>query len=207
MHRLNNNKGVALVTALMLTLISLTIVMALMYMITQGTTVSSSYKRYKTSLEAGYGGTELFSKDILPYVLRNYADPNLAANAQNAFGGENGINLQLLSTLSCMQSKLTLPSTQWPAGCSNTSDPKQNPDMTFNLMAETDSPYTIYSKIIETLIGNTDISGLQLEGAGVAEAQSGITPVHFPYLYRIELQGERSATSRAQANLEVLYAY
>jgi len=47
MNRLNNNKGVALVTALMLTLISLTIVMALMYMITQGTTVSASYKRYK----------------------------------------------------------------------------------------------------------------------------------------------------------------
>jgi len=45
MNRLNNNKGVALVTALMLTLISLTIVMALMYMITQGTTVSASNKK------------------------------------------------------------------------------------------------------------------------------------------------------------------
>lgn len=204
MNRLNNKKGVALVTALMLTLISLTIVMALMYMITQGTTVSASYKRYKTSLEAGYGGTELFSKDILPYVLRNYTDAALATSVNTAF---SGVNLQLLSTLGCMQSKLTQPSSQWPAGCSNTADPKQNPDMTFNLMAATGSPYTIYSKIIETLIGNTDISGLQLEGAGVAEAQSGITPVHFPYLYRIELQGERSATSRAQANLEVLYAY
>lgn len=208
MNRLNNNKGVALVTALMLTLISLTIVMALMYMITQGTTVSASNKRYKTSLEAGYGGTELFVKDILPFVLRNYENPSLSTAVSTAF---DSTNLQMISTLSCMQSKLTQPSSQWPAGCSNTADPKQNPDMTFNLMASTNDPnappYTIYSKIIETLIGNSDLSGLQLEGAGVAEAQAGITPKHFPYLYRIELQGEQSATSRAQANLEVLYAY
>lgn len=206
MKRLENNKGVALVTALMLTLISLTIVMALMYMITQGTTVSASHKRYKTALEAGYGGTELFVKDILPHVLKNYENPNLSTSVSAAFASTN---LQLIATLSCMQSKLTQPSSQWPAGCSNTADPKQSPDMTFHLMANDPNvpPFTIYSKIIETLIGNSDLSGLQLEGAGVAEAQSGITPKSFPYLYRIELQGERSATAGAQANLEVLYAY
>ncbi|CAH2030118.1 hypothetical protein [Trichlorobacter ammonificans] len=204
MKRLHNTKGVALVTSLMLTLISLTIILALMYMIVQGTTVSASYKKYRTSLEASYGGSELFVKDLLPYVLKNYQDSNLAALAGSTF---SAVNLQLLSTASCIQSKLTLPSSQWPAGCSNTADPKQSPDATFNLMAASGSPYTIYSKIIETLIGNTDISGLQLEGAGVAEAQSGITPQHFPYLYRIELQGERSATAKAQANIEVLYAY
>lgn len=204
MNRLENNKGVALVTALMLTLISLTIVMALMYMINQGTTVSASYKRYQTSLEAGYGGTELFVKDILPFMLRNYENPGLSTAVSTAF---DSTNLQMISTLSCMQSKLTQPSSQWPAGCSNTSDPKKSPDMTFKLMATTGSPFTIYSKIIETVVGNTDLSGLQLEGGGVAEAQAGITPKHFPYLYRIELQGEQPATSKAQANLEVLYAY
>lgn len=204
MNRLNNNKGIALITALMLTLISLTIVMALMYMITQGTTVSASFKRYKTSLEASYGGSELFAKDILPYVLKNFEDANIATSANSTF---SAVNLQLVSTLACLQSKMTLPSSQWPAGCSNTSAPKQSPDMTFNLMAATGSPYTIYSKIIETFIGNTDISGLQLEGAGVAEAQSGITPQHFPYVYRLELQSERSAATNAQANIEVLYAY
>lgn len=204
MKRLNNNKGVALITALMLTLISLTIVMALMYMMTQGTTVSASFKRYKTSLEASYGGSELFTKDILPYVLKNFEDTNIATSAGSTF---SAVNLQLVSTLSCLQSKMTLPSSQWPSGCSNIAEPKENPDMTFRLMATTGSPYTIYSKIIETFVGNTDMSGLQLEGAGVAEAQSGITPQHFPYVYRLELQGERTTATSAQANIEVLYAY
>ena len=79
--------------------------------------------------------------------------------------------------------------------------------MTFNLLSTTANPYTIYSKIVETALGNTDLSGLQLEGAGVAEATSGITPQHFPYMYRLELQGEQTVASSAQANIEVLYAY
>ncbi len=79
--------------------------------------------------------------------------------------------------------------------------------MTFNLLSATDNPYTIYSKIVETYVGNSDVSGLQLEGAGVAEATPGITPPHLPYLYRLEIQGERSQASSAQANIEVLYAY
>lgn len=204
MRILKNNKGVALVTSLMLTLISLTIIMALMYMITRSTTVSASLKRYKTALEASYGGSELYTKDILPFVLQNYENANLATELSSTFAA---VNPQLLTTLNCIQSKLSSPSSNWPAGCSNTAEPKKSPDLTFQLSATSGAPYTIYSKIVDTLLGNTDISGLQLEGAGVAEAQSGITPQHFPYVYRLELQGERSVGATAQANIEVLYAY
>lgn len=199
-----NNKGIALVTSLMITLISLTIVMSLMYMITQSTQISGANKRYKTALEASYGGSELFTKDILPFLLKNYESADFAASAATTF---TNVGLQVNASQACLQSKLTLPSGKWPAGCNNTPSPKQNPDMTFNLLSATATPYTIYSKIVETMLGNTDVSGLQLEGAGVAEAMSGITPQHFPYLYRLEIQGEQSVSSAAQANIEVLYAY
>lgn len=204
MKYFKNNKGIALVTSLMFTLISLTIVMALLYMVTQSTKVSGASKRYKTALEASYGGSELFTKDVLPYLMQNYGSANFAASAANTF---SPVNLQIISTQDCLQSKLTLPSGKWPAGCSNSSSPKQNPDMKFNLLSATANPYTIYSKIVETMLGNTDISGLQLEGAGVAEGATVITPQHFPYLYRLEIQGEQSIASSAQANIEVLYAY
>lgn len=204
MISMTNNRGIALVTSLMLTLISLTIIMALMYMITQSTKVSAAHKRYQTAMEASYGGSELFTKDILPFVLQNFENINLVTDVNTTF---SAVNLQLVSSLSCMQSKLTSPSDNWPTGCSNTAEPKKDPDLTFQLMAASGSPYTIYSKIIETLVGNSDISGLQLEGAGVAEAQSGITPQHFPYLYRLEVQGEQGTATTAQANIEVLYAY
>jgi len=203
---LKNNDGIALVTSLMLTLISLTMIMALLYIVTQSTRVSGANKRYKTSLEASYGGSELFTKDVLPFLLQNINDPNLAVIAAD-IDHFQPVELQIIATQACLQSKLTLPSGKWPAGCSNSPSPKQSPDVTFNLLSATDNPYTIYSKIVETMLGNTDVSGLQLEGAGVAEGASGITPQHFPYLYRLEIQGEQSIASSAQANIEVLYAY
>jgi len=206
MKFLNDNKGIALITSLMLTLISLTMVMALLYMITQSTKISAASKRYKTALEASYGGSELFTKDILPFILKNYDSSTLKADAAGSF---SAVTLTIPSTIStlCLQSKLTLPSDKWPAGCSNSPTPKRDPDLTFNLLSNTSNPYTIYSKIVETVYGNTDLSGLQLEGAGVAEPTSGITPQHFPYMYRVELQGESSTASTAQANIEILYAY
>ena len=204
MHRyLKDNAGIALITSLMFTLISLTIVMALLFMVTQSTKTSGASKRYKTALEASYGGSELFTKDILPFILQNYGSANIATTAVNTY---NTVNLQIADP-ACLQSKLMLPSDKWPAGCSKSTSPKQSPDMTFNLLSATNTPYTIYSKIVETLPGNSDVSGLQLEGAGVAEAVSAITPPNLPYLYRLEIQGEQSAASSGQANIQVLYAY
>ena len=201
---LQNNKGIALVTSLMLTLITLTIIMALLYMVTQSTRVSGANKRYKTSIEASYGGAEVFTKDILPYLLQNFENPDLSTITADKFGV---VGLQIVADPECLKKKLTTPSGEWPVGCSTSSSPKQSPDMKFELLSSTDNPYTIYSKIVETMLGNSDISGLQLEGAGVAEGTSGITPQHFPYLYRLEIQGEQSSASSAQANIEVLYAY
>ena len=57
--RLRNEKGLALVMVLVLSLIALTIISTLIFMVTQGTKVSGFYKRYSTSLNAGYGGAEI----------------------------------------------------------------------------------------------------------------------------------------------------
>lgn len=204
MKILSENKGIALVTSLMLTLISLTIVMALLYMITRGTQLSAQQKKYKSSLEATYGGTEILTKDVIPLVLRNYSSPTLNSDVTTAF---SNVNMQVTATQSCLQSKLTKPTASWPSGCSGVAEPKKAPDMTFTLSATTGSPFIVYSKIIDTISGNTDLSGLQLEGAGVSESTSVLTPQHFPYVYRLEVQGERQSSATTQANIEVLYAY
>lgn len=204
MKILSDNKGIALVTSLMITLISLTIVMALLYLITRGTQMSAQQKRYKTSLEASYGGVEILTKDVFPLVLRNYSSTSMNSEITSTF---NQINMQVLATQNCLQSKLTKPTANWPTGCSNLSEPKKSPDMTFSLSASTGNPFIVYSKIVDTTSGNSDLSGLQLEGAGVSEGSSVLTPQHFPYVYRLEVQGEREANATAQANIEVLYAY
>src|ERR1039458_2481388 len=64
-----NEQGIALVTSLMITLISLTMIMALLYMMTTGIQVSGMQKRYKTVVDATYGGADVVAKDILPYTI------------------------------------------------------------------------------------------------------------------------------------------
>lgn len=200
-----DNKGFALVTSLMLTLISLTVVLSLLYLITQSTQLSGLNKKYKTALEASYGGTEIFTKDIMPFVMRNYSSATMNTDLQTKF---SAVSLQVVDTQNnCLQIKLTKSTSDWPSACSKSLSPKDSPDIRYTMGATVGNPFYVYSKIVDTTNGNTDVSGLQLEGAGVAEAQSVLSPQHFPYIYRIEVQGERSTNSTAQANLEVLYAY
>lgn len=210
MKLLNNRNGIALVTALMLTLISLTIVMALLYVITRGVQFSGAQKKYKTALEASYGSTEIVVKDVLPYILRNYSSPTLKADLTSTF---SAVGMQVTDPddkLKCLNSKLLLASGKWPAGCSNTPFPKQSPDLTINLAAVAGNPFTVYTKIVDTVPGNSEMGGesAYMDGLGVTEGLgASIKPQHFPYIYRIEIQGERQNNPTSQANIEVLYAY
>lgn len=207
MKLLRSQDGIALVTSLMLTLISLTIVMALLYMITQGTRASGQFKRYKTALEASYGGSEIVAKDIFPFIMRNYSSASLKSDLEG-MSGYGTVSLSITSDQArCLQYKLTKATANWPTGCDSSPYASKSPDFNFKLPATSGDSFTVYSKIVDTAIGNTNISGLQLEGAGVAESQNILTPQHFPYVYRLEIQGQRQNNAAAQANIEVLYAY
>jgi hypothetical protein len=197
------NDGIALVTSLMLTLITLVIIMSVMYLITQSVSRSGMAKRYKNTVEAAYGGTDVVMKDIIPYILRNYSSSNIPDRLASNFGG-----ITLTSTTqACLKAKISSSSNSWPAGCNNSIEAKQSPDFTFNLQASAGQPFAVYSKIIDTVVGNSDVSGLQLEGGGVAESSSVITPQHFPYVYRVEIQGERATNATERTKMSVLYAY
>lgn len=208
---MKNSQGIALVTSLMLTLISLTIVMAVMYMITQSVQQSGMLKRYKTALEASYGGTDIIMQEFIPEMLKNAESTTLFADLETKY---SLINLTVnpdADMRSCFQRKLTLQVSEWqddkciPANLSV--NPKELPDLQFSMQAMSGAPYTVYAKIVDTLRGNTDTSGLQLEGGGVAESLSFITPQHLPYVYRLEIQAERSTNAVEQGNISVLYAY
>lgn len=204
MKLLKNNDGIALVTALMLTLISLTIVMAIMFIITQSINQSSQLKKYRTALDASYAGSEIVLKDVLPVVLQNYSSPSLGSTVEGAF---NNVGLTVLNQ-ACLQGKLTKNTSAWPANCGDiSSEPKKSPDMSFTLQAASGNPFIVYSKIVSTVVGNSDTGGLQLEGSGVAESSSLLTPQHFPYIYTMEIQGERQNNPTTKANIEILYAY
>jgi hypothetical protein len=201
---IQNEDGIALVTSLMLTLISMTMILALFYIMTAGIQSAGAQKRYKTSLEAAHGGAEIALKDIVPTIMRNAQNINLVTQVQSDFAG---VNLEVITTQDCMRSKLTSVTRTWPAGCSSASNPKQLPDMAMTLQSSAGNEFKVYAKIVDTVKGNTDTSGLQLEGSGVSESSPVLTPQHLPYVYRLEIQGERKDNAQEQANISALYAY
>jgi Flp pilus assembly pilin Flp len=204
MNNLKNERGVALVTALLLTLIALAMIMTVLYMITWQTKLSGANKRYKSALEASQGGAEIFTKQIIPFVFAN------STTAGISYAG--GLTVTAGSS-PCLAYKLNNATATWGTKCSPDAspyDPTVKADITLTLQgSESNKNYNVYSKIVDTIPGNSDASGYELldSGAGVAGVASGVAPKHSPALYRIEVQGQKTTDPLEKSKLSVLYAY
>jgi hypothetical protein len=206
MKYIHNEKGMALITALMFTLICLAIIMTLMYYVLTGTKMSAAQKRYRNSLEASYGGTELVTKTIIPRLFNNYTTgkPSLLAD----FGDPSQIALLLGPDL---KTKLINPTSGWGAA-SKTVNPKESPDITFTLRGQNaNNHFKVYSKIVDTVagVGLIDESGIDYldPGIGTAGTSNSTQTPRTPNIYSIEVQGEAEVNPKEKAALSVLYAY
>lgn len=205
MKILKNEKGVALVTSLLLTLISLGMVMALLQLVLMQTKISGAHKRYKNSLEAAHGGVQLLAKEILPLMFsQDEADPKAKLTSEFA-----AIELDTSSN-ECMQQKFTSPAASWTA-CGSDSrslDAKKSWDLTFKLPGTSGTGYRVYAKIVDVKVGNSDASGLFLDsGAGVTGVNPGVGVGHKPGIYRVEAEGESASNPKEKAELTVFYSY
>jgi len=204
------SKGVAMVLVLMIILISSLLVAAILYFLGRGTEVSVLEKNYKTAKEASYGAIEFFLKDLIPTSI-SYATATPGSSITSALSALNlstNTSIIKMATDACFSSKLLSATSSWDSTCVFDSNIKNSSDIKFTLKATTGAPYDVYVKIVDTVAGNTNTGGVALEGTGVAELASGvITPQHFPYMYSIEVQGERQQNPQERAQLEVLYAY
>ncbi len=220
----------ALITALMFTVLAFVLSMTLLYMVTAGTRTSGALKRYKTATEATYGGSELVAREMIGMAL---AFPNVST-ASNPFSRYLPDRLRALtllpeSNLSCLHIRLTTPRRFWSPACAAISS--STPDISFLLNAASGAPYRIYSNIVDTsewritsfagtglklttsIAGNSDItSGSEntelIQGAVVESGGQPLESPHYPYLYKIEIQGERrNNPAMEKSNLSILYAY
>jgi hypothetical protein len=224
MSLISSEKGIALVTALMFTMLALVISMSLLYMVTSGIRTSGALKQYKTTIEASYGGAEIIVKDIFPtaFAFRDYS------SGSNPFGiylkNSMGTLSSSASVSDCFRQRLTNSRSQWTGACANISmNPKESPDVTFSLNGASGTQLAVYTKIVDTMdrkftvlangvptvinkAGNSDTSSFVLDGGSTSEAGAVTVPQN-PYIYRIEIQGERQQNSAEKANLSVQYAY
>lgn len=88
---MKNEKGVALITTLVLGLIALVIVGGLIYMLTSGTQISGKEKKYSTALESAKGASE--------YIIEKILSGNLTCNGGNPCNDGNNIDLGSYSNL------------------------------------------------------------------------------------------------------------
>ena len=215
---LRTEKGLALVTVLVLSLITLAIISTLIYLVIQGTRVSGSFKRYGTAREAAVGGSELgadFISDrgtmVIPGLLNipnscdcgDPDDPN-----DNLYGGAP----------SCLCDKLCDTAITYPGAVLNwvhcgandiSLDPTNNPDMQFTLPGVGGINYQVSVKIVDTIRGNSDLSGEALGGTAVSSSTSGIISAPpLPYLHRVEISSVPTGGNlEERSRLSALYAY
>jgi Tfp pilus assembly protein PilX len=224
MKLLYDERGVALVMALVLSLIVLATVSAMLYLATQGTVMSGFQKRYQTAQEAAKGGVELATKEIISKTIaKAVVSADLTAMKSSIVSNYSSISLTFTPATStaCLQQKLLTQtmsgsSNQWTS-CSTDNrsmdlkkaDGTNISDLTFKLSGSPGAAdFIVYAKIVDTVVGNTDTGGLDLQGWGVVESGSGmVTPKQNPYMYRVELQGERTSNPDERSRLSVLYAY
>jgi hypothetical protein len=180
---------------LILSAIALAIMAGLIFMITTGTQVSGLQKRYTTALEAGKGGA-----DVTFQLLAARGDPNIP-----------DINFHQTASSTCMTDKLNKSTKDWTSSCDNllTIIPGTDStyDMYFDLGASPYPTYRVYSKIVDTVEGNSG-GDEGLLGKGVVSSGSGeVTVVSRPYLYTIEVDAQNSANPSERAKLSILYQY
>ena len=199
--------GAALVTVLVMVIMASIMVTGVYYLIHKGVGVSGLEKRYQTAREASLGGMDVYLKEIIPLAITG----KTLTSVVSGFATITSATVTKGSlTDTCFSNKLLKATTNWGSGCDFTPDAKTSPDVTFVLKGlGKAAPFNVYVKIVDTVPGNSDTSGVLLEGGGgVAESQSGVIMVqHFPYLYRMEVQGERQAGPEEKSAFGVLYAY
>lgn len=210
-------RGAALVVVLAIVVMSTALLAVVMHFMQRGTETSALEQKYETAKDASLGAIEVFAKEIVPMAIsRAVSAPS--SSLTSALGNFNTIASATITagaTNACFSDKLlkSTSAANW-AGCADydqarSANPKDSPDITFTLSSSNGQPFRVFSKIIDTVSGNSNTSEVSLEGGSAAETSGsgGVAVQHFPYMYSMEVQGERQNNPTERARFEVLYAY
>jgi hypothetical protein len=186
MKILRNEKGFALVFVLILAAIALVMTLGMLSMVSRGSYVSGQQKRFRTAVEAARGGVEatlqmISSRGNLTVPYDNLVlDNAVATKLGNPTGAWVGLN-----------SSITIDP-----------DAPATYDMRIDL-----STYRVYSKIVDTVEGNSGANEGLEKGAVVNTGSGEVTVVSIPYLYTIEVLSQSQSNATERSKFSVLYQY
>jgi len=211
-YLLSTEKGIALVMVLLLSAIALVIMAGLIYMLTTGTQISGIQKRYETASEAGMGGIDITYqlaglRGDTSRTASFLADIAALTPAITTPAGCNGVNMSG-TAYTGLAAKLNTPTTSW-VGCDNSMVINPGINTTYDMVSTlgTGLTYNVYSKIVDTVEGNS-AGDEGLINNRVVDSNSGeIRVMSYPYLYTIEVDAENTANPSERAKFSVLYQY
>ena len=208
MSCINREKGMALLVVLAIVVITSGLAVTVLYFITKQTEVSGLQKRYQTAKEASLGAVEVFTKEVIPGTISGTT--TLSAKVAG-FSSISAASATAVASNTCFSNKLSIstPTTGWVGCVSTSADITTSADLKFTLKSASGQPFDVYTKIVDTVTGNSSTGGVSLEGGGGSgDSGSGIISTqHFPYMYTIEVMGQRQQNPSERAYFEVLYAY
>jgi hypothetical protein len=214
---LKSEKGIALVLVMTLAVVALVIMAGLIYMITSSTQISGMQKKYRTALEAAVGGTDVTYQFIAvsgdtgatSSLLSNLSSISPIITTPATCTGTNMAG----QTFTGLAAKVNTPSTSWSTACNKdamsiTPGNTGTYDITVDLGTSPYPTYRVYSKIVDTVEGNSTRGEAGLAGKGVVNSGFDETAVvGRPYLYTIEIDSENPTTPAERSKLSVLYQY
>ena len=182
-----NEKGIALIIALITALLVLILGSIALYVSIKSTNVSGSFRQYRASIQAAKGGYEK-TKYIIDDIKVYNPDNNSNVNFTNFANFKDKVKNATVDN-----------ATVWTPDAQNPDKTVSNYDIKLDV-----GNYNVYVKLINTAKGNTAIgfSGKLNAGSGA----SIIYPPKVPYLYTLEIVSE-SKTTNKEADISTLYGY
>ncbi len=201
---IKNQKGIALIVALILSLVSLVLIGMALYISTQGTKLSGRLKSYATALSAANGAYEI-ATTILPSIKQqsSFDLSNIDSLKSN---NEKCLNIKLNNLTQNWTSTSGWSYNHCPslnnATSSNIDDIRNYYDLQYKL-----GDYDVYIKVTSSSLGNTQQPSKNNLNVGsvVSNGQSGKSPPTMPHLYRIEILSEKNSSD--EVHITALYAY
>lgn len=186
MNPLRNEKGFALVMVLILAAIALVMTLGMLFMVSRGSYVSGQQKRFRTAVEAARGGIEATIQMISSRGILSVPYDNLALD--NAIGTKLG---KTTGSWGGLSSSITIDP-----------DVASTYDMRIDL-----GTYRVFSKIVDTVEGNSGADEGLVKAAVVNTGSGEVTVMSIPYLYTIEVLSQSRTNATERSKFSVLYQY
>lgn len=188
MKTLRNEKGFALGFVLILAAIALTMTLAMLLMVGRSSFISGQQLRFRTAVEASRGGMEAIlqligSRGVLTTPYTN----------------------QVLPSPTAVGTKVSSVTGTW-VGLDNTLTIDPGTASTYDMRIDLGA-YRVYTKIVDTVNGNSGSDEGLLKSAVVNSGSGEVTVVSVPYLYTIEVLSQSQVNPTERSKLSVLYQY